>query len=481
MLLAVFMNTIASSVARHQAFQAPLLVYPKLIEERSDGDTKVVGLHGALTLNLRKSSVLAPTLLVRTFRRGSPVENYVNSSVLERHLYEDKEQLAAVNLVQHGVDGISLEGVISPYYRIEPAQQLQRSNEGGIPHLIHLIRERKFKDNVQVRAETRKATSVEGRTAESEESVKLPEKVKVELFVVADKAHYSYFPSRQKFLDYLCTLLLSVNLRFSGMSNPRVRILLIGVELPEEEHYIVGNAKTMYDDLTLPKFQKHAHRMKKAYKKADAVFLLTGRDVYTKEGKKQDYDAAGIAYMGGLCTEYFVGLGEDIPGSYDGVFVFTHELAHILGAGHDGSDPDPESVEGDPGSKNCPWKDGFLMSYEDGGPKHHRFSECSKEQMRHVLSMRGPECWSVTISKAYAPSKVYPGMIVAADFFCKRVYHGKSSVKAQLNDNELARCKMQCCYGRGRDEKCYDHDLLDYMRCGRRKICLRGVCKRQKV
>ncbi|KAK8783111.1 hypothetical protein V5799_015542 [Amblyomma americanum] len=354
MLLAVFVTTIASSLARHQASQVPLLVYPKLIEERSDGETKVISLHSALTLNLRKSSVLAPTLLVRTFAGGTPVENYVNSSIIERHLYEDKEQLAAVNFIQHGADGVSLEGVVGPNHRIEPAKQLSRSNEGGIPHVIHPIRERKLKDKDYLRKSTRKATDVEGRTADTEEHGQLPDEVKVELFVVADTAHHTYFPSTKEFLAYLCTLLLSVSLRFSGMSDPRVKILLIGVELPKEERYIVGTDTTMYDDLTLPKFRKHAHRRRKSYKDADAVFLLTGRDVYTKEGKKMDNTAAGIAYLAGLCTENFVGLGEDIPGSYDGVFVLTHELGHILGAAHDGSDPEPELVQGDPGSKGCP-------------------------------------------------------------------------------------------------------------------------------
>ncbi|KAH8030283.1 hypothetical protein HPB51_006715 [Rhipicephalus microplus] len=37
----------------------------------------------------------------------------------------------------------------------------------------------------------------------------------------------------------------------------------------------------------------------------------------------------GIGYVGGLCTEYFVALGEDSAGLYTGMHTLTHECGHV--------------------------------------------------------------------------------------------------------------------------------------------------------
>ncbi|KAG0410138.1 hypothetical protein HPB47_012748, partial [Ixodes persulcatus] len=80
-----------------------------------------------------------------------------------------------------------------------------------------------------------------------------------------------------------------------------------------------------------------------------------------------------LAYVGGLCWSTKVAVGEDIPLSFKGVHIAAHEIAHLLGAVHDGSGP-ISYIPGHPGAKKCPWTDGYIMSYIDGGEKNFRFS-----------------------------------------------------------------------------------------------------------
>ncbi|KAH6924349.1 hypothetical protein HPB50_016128 [Hyalomma asiaticum] len=37
----------------------------------------------------------------------------------------------------------------------------------------------------------------------------------------------------------------------------------------------------------------------------------------------------GIAYVSGICTRFYVGLGEDAPGVFTGVHTVTHEIGHL--------------------------------------------------------------------------------------------------------------------------------------------------------
>ncbi|KAL1430920.1 hypothetical protein MTO96_014765 [Rhipicephalus appendiculatus] len=137
-----------------------------------------------------------------------------------------------------------------------------------------------------------------------------------------------------------------------------------------------------------------------AYGEPDVVYLMSGRNVFTfYQGKVTDA-GLGIGYVCGVCTEYYVALGEDNPGLFNGMHTFTHELAHLLGAKHDGDGPNV-AMPGHPGAKNCSWNLGHIMSYINNGPSHHRFSWCTLQQIRYVLSRAGERCWKDTYRKAH--------------------------------------------------------------------------------
>ncbi|XP_072141210.1 uncharacterized protein [Dermacentor andersoni] len=96
----------------------------------------------------------------------------------------------------------------------------------------------------------------------------------------------------------------------------------------------------------------------------------------------------GIAYEGGLCTDHYVAIAEDIPGSYSGVLDAAHELGHSMGASHDGTPPNMQ-LGNHPGSLGCSPSSGHIMTYVDGGHLRYKFSECNKMEIRHLLRMNG--------------------------------------------------------------------------------------------
>ncbi|KAL1430922.1 hypothetical protein MTO96_014767 [Rhipicephalus appendiculatus] len=69
---------------------------PHLLEERGVDGAKVVRIHDGLTLNLRKASVAAPTLVVHEHENGKPIVRFYKGDDIDRNLHEDEKQLATL-------------------------------------------------------------------------------------------------------------------------------------------------------------------------------------------------------------------------------------------------------------------------------------------------------------------------------------------------------------------------------------------------
>uniref|UniRef100_A0A224YEF9 Reprolysin n=1 Tax=Rhipicephalus zambeziensis TaxID=60191 RepID=A0A224YEF9_9ACAR len=282
----------------------------------------------------------------------------------------------------------------------------------------------------------------------------------------------------------------SANMRYRDASNPGVRLLLTGVEKAENEYYVVtpqGDDGYLFDDGTIPKFRMHAVRQKMAYGEPDVVYLMSGRNVFTfYQGKVTDA-GLGIGYVCGVCTEYYVALGEDIPGLFNGMHTFTHEIAHLLGAKHDGDGPNVD-MPGHPGAKNCSWNLGHIMSYINKGPSHHRFSWCTLQQIRYVLSRAGERCWKI-LSQGTSVYNVYPGMEVSFRKFCSVLPYDKENSTFDHATVNQTNCRVRCHFYKTHSYRGfygmesfkmkyhYDEDALDYMPCGPYHVCIQGICQ----
>ncbi|XP_077529117.1 A disintegrin and metalloproteinase with thrombospondin motifs like [Haemaphysalis longicornis] len=287
-------------------------------------------------------------------------------------------------------------------------------------------------------------------------------------------------------------LMNAVNLRYEDTWSPRVKLLLTGYEINQDETYKSGTGNHMHDQTTLTNLITYAGGRKHAHGYPDVVYLMTGYDVYSTDASGNgNTNTLGVAYIGGVCTAYNVGLGEDKAGFYEGIYTIAHEVAHSLGAVHDG-DPPQGSDPYHPGAVSCPWSAGNIMSYLDLGPSRHRFSLCSVQQMQYVLRLRGQPCWKTT-QQSLADEDRYPGELLAANEFCRNVFPNQKDVTADLTSPVLKQCKVRCQYPVYQRYNWYGHlqtlvryvyldsNALDYMPCGDGYVCIRGLCVQEPV
>uniref|UniRef100_G3MNQ2 Peptidase M12B domain-containing protein n=1 Tax=Amblyomma maculatum TaxID=34609 RepID=G3MNQ2_AMBMU len=465
------------------------LVYPRLLEERSSDGRMVLHLHDDLTLNLRKTSVAAREFRVLENVDGHDLTHFFKGEEIDRNLHEDERQFATVHVIKKE-SGVHVEGIVGPEHRIQPMPEMKRSDEGFIAHMIYKIERNKMLD-IEVAPRGKVARVVDERS-NNVKNAPVPAQVKIELFVVSDSPHFSFFKATMQLIQYLCVLVNSINLRYADTSDPKVQFLLVGVEKDQHGTYRKGSGNYMDSEPTLDAFKEYANEKKHAFGDPDVVYLMTGSDTYNSGPNNTiDTNALGLGFVGGLCTNYFVALGEDTAGMYNGMHTMAHEAGHLLGASHDESDP-KTWIKGDPGSKSCKWAEGHLMSYVDGGPKHHRFSGCSLAQIRNVVILRGMACWEVN-NKGHQDVGKYAGMFVDPDEYCRKlVYPHKKNVTADMKSTHAAKCKLKCQYPEYHEEcedtRCYTYvttyyrllPSLDFMVCGNDRVCIRGVCTPMK-
>ncbi|KAK8773873.1 hypothetical protein V5799_011594 [Amblyomma americanum] len=463
-----------------QGLPAPRLVYPRLLQERSTEGKMVVHIHDSLTLNLEQASVAAPEVHVHAQEDGNPVQHVYKGSDINRNLYEDEHHMASVSLMHDG-RSLQMEGLVGPNSRIAPLPGIERSSDGLAAHMIYEIEQRDAANAAlsmdMNESDRRIAARYDGN------SRRMPDRVTIEVFIVADSAHQRHFTRRELLLSYLCVLLNAVNLRFRSMTTPKVTLMLTGFQQSWTEPYWRGQGKYMHDTSTLKAFKEYAGGKWQSFHSPDIIFLLTGRDVYSQSN---GHKTTGLAYVGGLCNAFLVGLGEDDAGYYSGVHTVAHEIGHLLGATHDGDGPE-RNIPNHPTARDCSFYHGYLMSYVNKGPQHHFFSKCSLRQMRFVIRERGPRCWRILSGRKCANSN-YPGTMIAADKFCRSIYPNQRNVTAKMINPKGNECKMRCQYP---EVSVYNHggysyqyttihytdtEALDFSRCGQGMVCIQGHC-----
>ncbi|XP_077531285.1 uncharacterized protein LOC144143396 [Haemaphysalis longicornis] len=204
---------------------------------------------------------------------------------------------------------------------------MERIEYGAAAHVLHDIEEAEMFDKELFVSTTENQPALHERNGAA--TVTMPETVLVEVFVVVDTYHHTHFSSREQLITYICIMVSTANIRFAATRQPMVQLILTGVELNQHETFLTPKGKYISGDATLSLFKTYAYGNRQLYGNPDSVFLLTGRDTYSISHGTANTLLLGIAYIGSVCTEYFVGLGEDKPGSYGGIHTFTHEMAHV--------------------------------------------------------------------------------------------------------------------------------------------------------
>ncbi|XP_049511768.1 venom metalloproteinase antarease-like TtrivMP_A isoform X2 [Dermacentor silvarum] len=354
------------------------IVFPKLLDSRSINGAKVLQINQDLTLNLEKSSVLSKNFLLRTYEDNIMKHTYRDGEVLEEGLYHDARTFSSVMLSED--NGLQVEGVLGPKLRIKPLMGEIKVAEGSVAHVLYEVTEDKINNGVNDGVRWERSLNVSERDDTRDDTNDV---VLVELLVAVDSTFRSQFRSVTTLLRYLTITMNSANLRYTTVKNPSVKIKFHALEILTEymetflyrvDHYVASYR-------SLESFRDYVEQHPSKYSAYDAVYLFTGLDMAKYNGYGWDMQLQGIAYVGGTCTNRKVGIGEDKVGTFFGVRIFAHELGHLLGCPHDGE------AYGIYSSVNCPWHDGYIMSYKVEDSRSMQFSSCCNNMIR--LHVRG--------------------------------------------------------------------------------------------
>ncbi|KAL1486620.1 hypothetical protein MTO96_046874 [Rhipicephalus appendiculatus] len=151
------------------------------------------------------------------------------------------------------------------------------------------------------------------------------------------------------------------------------------MEMTREDDYAVFiNENTVDAPKTLGNVANYA-TSNNEMQRADAVIYLVGRDMLHKRPDGSVFVSHGLAFTKGACTKHNVIIAADNGNKYTGPMSVAHEIGHLIGSSHDGSEFAPE----------CPRDGGTIMVPQAVGEIRARFSNCSREAISTFLKTRG--------------------------------------------------------------------------------------------
>ncbi|XP_018494555.1 venom metalloproteinase antarease-like TtrivMP_A [Galendromus occidentalis] len=374
-------------------FRNEIIVYPRFILT-PDG-RRLLQVTDDFNLNLDPTNVFPPQILVRTFDSlGNPIDENMDTKDISDGIYFDPKNGASIQMNKPKVVGGLPEfvGVLSNGLRIVPVTG-RNSRNGAMPHRVFRYKDRQSHEHDFVLPLNLSIFNPFGTSGVYPGLETAPFKIRPEVMMVSDTAHSSKFSSKTELLRYIGTFMNAVNLRYRSVSGMDLQLKLAGVVINnvENEPYVRGYGGHVIADQTLAGFAQYINSGG-IPSEFDLAYLMTGRDMAAVDPFYGLHPGvAGLAYVGGACTPQRTGMGEDLAGSYDGVHVAAHEIAHLLGCVHDG-DPAPFYLSGSPGARECPWDHGFIMSYKDGGSNRYKFSQCCVNSMKYLVRNPGHHC-----------------------------------------------------------------------------------------
>uniref|UniRef100_A0A224YEB3 Reprolysin n=1 Tax=Rhipicephalus zambeziensis TaxID=60191 RepID=A0A224YEB3_9ACAR len=449
------------------------IVYPTLLSARESGEQKTLKINERLTLNLQRSEVFSDDFVFISEENGENIHLPMRKYDYEKHLYHDENLLSSV--VVREDDGVTVEGILNEKLSIKPLLEMARTEDGRVPHqLLEIPRlpqtpphHRDYNAFNISASNTTFEPHIEERSSQST--------IYPELHIVQDSAHAKIFGYKKTaVIVYFAVFINAVNLRYALNASPRIQLRIRVITMSSKvEEYLVHpgrNQDEILDEETLAKFNEY-YAKRVEFTSTDLTFLVTGRDMTFYENGVLQKWVGGYAYVGGFCQKHRVGMCEDIPGSYFGVTVFSHEIGHSLGCVHDGS-PAESVVPGHRGSSYCPWDDGFLMSYVRKNRNQYRFSSCCIADIKNVLSRPEWGCLHKRKKKSIKRPGL-PGVYISGEDFCRNVYPDISGMHYDKRYG-VVDCKVHCDY----TANYYIIGVPDGVVCNkkRNKHCVLGEC-----
>ncbi|KAL3248783.1 hypothetical protein MRX96_056363 [Rhipicephalus microplus] len=411
--------------AKSLKYQA--IVYPEVFDARGNEETRVLKINEDITLNLKPRSILHPQFFLRTYREGIAKYTYFNVDVLEKNLYDDEKHFAAVVLNEED-DSLQVNGVVGPNLKITPAVGMERSEDGLHPHILETIHDTES-DHVYA------AYNIEA--------------VYPEVLLIVDSRLFLQFRSYKHMLYYYMVQFTCISLRYTTVDRPKVRPVFRGIEVTNytQEHKYYHYVRQGIDALkSLYSIVDFYNANNDTYGIFDLVYFATGWDMIAVQGAVYESALQGFAFVGSACTDKRQQLGEDKADSYIGIRIMSHEMGHTLGCSHDGTSVDGIIKGFRSNSNNCPWEDGYIMSYKEEDRRSYRFSSCCDYMMSLVswsyegICLRSNQTYTtINISKT-----IYlPGQVLDRNMQCRMTYPQLPDTY-YMEEYGAYNCKAEC-------------------------------------
>uniref|UniRef100_A0A131YM04 Reprolysin n=1 Tax=Rhipicephalus appendiculatus TaxID=34631 RepID=A0A131YM04_RHIAP len=362
--------------------------HPVVYELKENDQMKIVTIEPGRTMELKRASILAPLILLRDYTNDRTAERYVNGAFYERHLYENASLKASLLVKPQRRGHYHIVGLINSTHYIKPLRN-QMDFMGRTRHVILEIPS----STGHICHNTINARSLLGEIFGFPRVKKQSGAHIIEASIISDYSHTKSLEMNSLDpLEYVMTYMHRVSLDFHQLK-PSIKIMLTGYQTTLEENveYVNFTSSGVLAAMeTVVKLKNYVARTK-SHRKADLVVLITACTIVATELKNTVM--LGIACNNGICTEDKGILVKDAGARNSGVRTTTHEMAHTLGADHDGVG----------NSASCAADDGYIMTPIDAGKKRDEFSVCTKKVIATHLRKRRAPCLRRLTSRHISP------------------------------------------------------------------------------